>query len=417
LNLHKKISLVILFFVIGFTSFTVTAQQLSTTSKDSVTAFQKEIRYNKTQRDLVDYVLIILHKDPYKRIDSAVHNTTRQHISAAPITDYTLSTGFAFGIVGIAGFLANGEGHTNTSSILAAIKYTLKKQFLIPIQSTIWTKNNKYNIVGDWRYLNYPQDTYGFGTSNSLADGYTIDYKYIRFYQYGLKNITTNFYAGLGYQLDYHWGIAEINPPAGKVTDLEKYGYTYTSASSGLALNILYDSRKNSINPEGGSFYSNIIFRQNAGFLGSDNNWNSLLIDVRKYIKLKHNNVLAFWSYNVFTLNGNPPYLDLPGTGSDDYNNTGRGYVEDRFIGKNMVDLEAELRCGITNNGLLGGVIFANAESLSELDNNKFAAIAPAIGGGLRIKLNKFSHTNICIDYGIGANGSHGFFGNLGEVF
>jgi len=82
-----------------------------------------------------------------------------------------------------------------------------------------------------------------------------------------------------------------------------------------------------------------------------------------------------------------------------------------------MLDLEAEFRYGITNNGFLGGVIFANAESLSELSDNKFATIAPAIGAGLRIKFNKFSKTNVCIDYGIGVNGSHGFFGNLGEVF
>lgn len=27
------------------------------------------------------------------------------------------------------------------------------------------------------------------------------------------------------------------------------------------------------------------------------------------------------------------------------------------------------------------------------------------------------SDTNICIDYGVGTNGSHGFFVSLGEVF
>jgi len=416
LNHNKKIFLTLLFLISGF--YNLTAQQLSTPTKDSAAiAFQKEIQYNKTQKDLVDYALLILHKNANNRIDSAVQNTTKPHISAAPITEYTLSTGFAGGFAGIAGFVTNGNGHTNTSSMLGAVKYTQDKQFLVPIQSSVWTKNNEYNLLGDWRYLNYPQETYGFGTSNSLANGYLVDYRYIRFYQYVLKNVATNLYAGLGYQLDYHWNISEINVPAGKITDFEKYGFNKASASSGLALNILYDSRKNSINPEGGSFYSNIIFRQNAMFLGSNTNWSSVLIDIRKYIKLSHNNVLAFWSYNVFTTSGNPPYLDLPGTSEDTYNNTGRGYAQGRFIGKNMIDLEAEFRYGITNNGFLGGVIFANAESLSELVDNKFTTIAPAIGAGLRIKFNKFSKTNVCIDYGIGANGSHGFFGNLGEVF
>jgi hypothetical protein len=129
------------------------------------------------------------------------------------------------------------------------------------------------------------------------------------------------------------------------------------------------------------------------------------------------NNVLAFWSYNVFTLSGNPPYLDLPGTGTDTYNNTGRGYVYDRFIGKKMIDLEAEFRYHITRNGLLGGVLFANAESLSEMNSNQFQVISPAAGIGLRIKFNKFSNTNVGVDFAVGVHGSQGFYGNLGEVF
>jgi len=43
--------------------------------------------------------------------------------------------------------------------------------------------------------------------------------------------------------------------------------------------------------------------------------------------------------------------------------------------------------------------------------------ISPGYGAGLRIKLNKFSRTNVAIDYGFGAGGSRGFFVNLGEVF
>ena len=31
--------------------------------------------------------------------------------------------------------------------------------------------------------------------------------------------------------------------------------------------------------------------------------------------------------------------------------------------------------------------------------------------------MNKFSNTNLAIDYGFGVNGSHGLFFNLGEVF
>jgi hypothetical protein len=82
-----------------------------------------------------------------------------------------------------------------------------------------------------------------------------------------------------------------------------------------------------------------------------------------------------------------------------------------------MLYLESEYRFRITNNGLLGGVVFVNAQSLSEWDTNKFQYVQPAGGFGLRVKLNKQSKTNIDIDYGFGKGNSHGLFINVGEIF
>jgi hypothetical protein len=399
-----------------FFNLALSAQPNSKIIPDSSSTMRNQNSYYKNQKDIIDITLLILHKNPDYRLDSNGIKVKKVYTSVGPILEYTLSTGFTTGIAASGSFVTSAKDQTNTSVILAALKITQKSQFLFPVQSSYWTPSNKYNFIGDWRFLKFPQDTYGFGGYTTLADGYIVTYKYIRFYETALKKIQKNIYGGIGFQLDYHWGITQINPPPGQ-TDYDKYGFYTSSTSSGITFNILYDSRKNSSNPVAGSFYFDFTFLQNSIHLGSNSNWNSILIDIRKYIKLPNNNVLGLWSYNVFTLSGNPPYLDLPGTGTDTYNNTGRGYIYDRFIGKKMVDLEAEFRYGITRNGLLGGVVFANAESLSELNTNNFQVISPAIGLGLRIKFNKFSNTNVCIDYAIGTNGSHGFYGNLGEVF
>ena len=82
-----------------------------------------------------------------------------------------------------------------------------------------------------------------------------------------------------------------------------------------------------------------------------------------------------------------------------------------------MIYAEAEYRFGISKNGLLGGVVFANGQSFSRTISNQLTIISPGFGAGLRIKLNKYSNTNLCIDYGFGTNGSNGIFLNLGEVF
>lgn len=82
-----------------------------------------------------------------------------------------------------------------------------------------------------------------------------------------------------------------------------------------------------------------------------------------------------------------------------------------------MLYLEREYRFGISKNGLLAGVVFSNAQSYTEFKTNKFSKIAPAVGTGLTVKINKHSNTNVAIDYAYGLYGSLGLFVNLGEVF
>jgi outer membrane protein assembly factor BamA len=267
------------------------------------------------------------------------------------------------------------------------------------------------------RWQKYPTDTYGLGTFTTFAKDNDLDFLYARVYETVLKKIADDYYAGIGYNLDYHYDVTATGNLDNTVSDFQKYGQTQSSRSSGVNFNFLFDNRKNPLNPLSGT-YASIIYRDNVVFLGSDANWQSLNLDVRKYIKLssRSNNVVALWGIAAFT-SGDVPYLDLPATGSDMYNNSGRGYAIGRFRGRNELYLEAEYRFGITRNGLLGAVIFANGESFSELQSNAFERIAPAGGTGIRVKLNKHSNTNICIDYGVGTGGSRGFFVNLGEIF
>ncbi len=414
---HFNLPMHVMRFFLSFFLLAITCcSDITATAQAKDTSIEKNAIDYRKQRDLVDWVYLFFHKNPDTRIDSA-GRIPRFQMSGAPILEYTTATGITGGLDGNLAFTVGTQTQTNTSNFLGAVKFTQKKQFLLPVQSVIWTEGNKYKFAGDWRYLDYPQDTYGLGGHTSLDDKYIVGYKYLRFYELVLRDIGRHFYIGAGYQLDYHWNISESDLQPGRITDFQKYGFNASSTSSGISCNLVYDSRKNSINPEAGSAYGNIQFLQNARAIGANSNWSSVMIDLRKYISMPYHTVLAFWMYGSFTVAGNPPYLDLPATASDTYGNTGRGYEQNRFSGKNMIDIETELRFVISRNGLVGGVVFANAESFSEPVNNRFEVLSPAVGFGLRIKLNKFSATNVCFDYGIGTRGSHGFAGNLGEVF
>ncbi len=369
---------------------------------------------SSNQRDIVDLFEKIVNKNtsPEKRSAAGKFN-----FSVIPYGGYSLSTGYIADLSANAGFYTASDHHQNLSVVSSDLGYDSKIQKLLRIRSEIWGTANDFKVVSDLRYEIYPTDTYGLGTFSKLANADAIDYRYIRVYETVLKKITGSYYVGAGYNLDYHYNITATGDANGSESDFMKYGQPKSSTSSGLNVDFLFDNRKNPINPLGGA-YASFIFRQNTTFLGSDNNWESAQADFRKYIKLSanSNNVLAIWSIAAFTW-GDAPYLDLPATGSDMYNNSGRGYAIGRYRGKNELYLEAEYRFGLTNNGLLGAVLFANGESFSGLQNSSFQGLAPAAGAGLRIKVNKHSNSNICIDYGVGINGSRGLFVNLGEVF
>jgi hypothetical protein len=180
-------------------------------------------------------------------------------------------------------------------------------------------------------------------------------------------------YIGAGYNLDYRWYIKDYNADKGMSTDFSRYGYTHTSSSSGLSASFLFDTRDD-VNQSTHGTYINFQFISYLKPLGSNSNWSTMVLDMRKYFSLsrKWYLELACWSYVWLILNGKPPYLDMPSVGWDAYNNTGRGYTTGRYRGLNMLYLETELRFDIMPNGLLGGVVFGNLQSFTESSGSFF---------------------------------------------
>jgi hypothetical protein len=419
-----RIYTLVLLFIILFNCAFAQKDTSGVTYRDTVKIVQ--------QTDLIDIIHHIINKK-----DTAGKLESRLTLSFIPVIGYTLSTGLAEGISGIATFYTQKDHGLNPSIFNLQALHDAHDQNILFLQSNIWFHGDDYKLVSDIRVEKYPDVTYGLGDTTTTKRSDPITYNYFRFYQTLLRRVSGHFYVGIGYNLDLHYNIVEDIVQAVRknkktiLTEYEIYTGVKTTTSprtisSGYTFNFLYDTRSNPENPLQGMFFD-LIFRNNYMFLGSGVDHSSVVLDVRKYMKFpKHtNNVLAIWNYNWLTLDGKPPYFDLPSTGSDMYNNTGRGYALNRFRGRHMLYLEAEYRFGITRNGLLGAVLFGNLANYSTNIVTPVAGAAaddlqkiiPAFGSGLRIKVNKHSNTNLCLDYGFGTQGSRGLFVNLGEVF
>jgi outer membrane protein assembly factor BamA len=234
-----------------------------------------------------------------------------------------------------------------------------------------------------------------------------------------------HLFLGTGLQFDRYFNIDDLvlsddNVGTSFHSDYcRKYGFDNENyILSGLVINSTYDSRDNQVNAYKG-VYANLNYRFNTTWLGSTQNSNVLNAELKTYFPFKKRDVLAFWLWGQFAINGRLPYLALPAIGYDARQNSGRAYAFGRYRGENIFYAETEFRFPISRRtGIIGGVVFLNVTTTSdELHNvNLFDYNCPGGGIGLRIMIDKGTRTNLQLDAATGKKSS-GFYLGAGEVF
>ena len=126
--------------------------------------------------------------------------------------------------------------------------------------------NNTFKFVSDIRWEHFPTQTYGLGSLTTNAEQLNVNYNFFRLYGTLYKPVAEDLYLGAGYNLDYRYNISLGTAPGNTIADFQKYGLTTSSTSSGLNLDVLFDDRRNALNPLGGS-YLNLTLTQNLTFL------------------------------------------------------------------------------------------------------------------------------------------------------
>jgi hypothetical protein len=255
-----------------------------------------------------------------------------------------------------------------------------------------------------------------------------MKFTYVRVFETALTKIKGRWYAGFGWAMDYHTNIVDerlnlkSEPPfyTSHYLYSEDKGFSNESyVANGLLGKVLFDNRDNAINAYSGT-YLDAGFRLNQRWLGSTKTSTQFLFEFRNYQHIgSGKNRIAFWVIGQFLGSGSLPYLALPSIGWDTYNRSGRGYIQGRFRGENLTYGEIEFRYNISKSGLLGGVVFVNAITVDNhfIDQAIFEDFAVGYGAGFRIKMNKETRTNICMDFGFGQNGSAGIYFGIQEAF
>ena len=360
-----------------------------------------------------------------------------------PAIGYNPAMGALFGLTGTLGMYLGPLATTTISSLQTVALYSTMAQLTVQVSTTVMTAGNEWELQGDWRFLLFNQKSYGLGTGPQAMSALAVveDFNLVRIHQTVMKRVWGDLYFGLGYRLDSYYGIEDrgmdLQTAAPEVGPNYAYSVAYgfnpgQYVVSGAALAALYDSRDSTINPYRG-LYGAASFTVNPTWLGSSQASTSVDAQFRAYVPLSDDvprNVIGVWLLYRGVTSGVAPYLSLPSIGWDQKNRTGRGYVQGRWRGTQQLYGEVEWRFRITDNGLLGGVLFANASSFAapafqasgpgwSFTNDKVGLlqfIRPAGGFGLRFMMNRDSRTSVSLDFALGES-SFGVWFNAGEYF
>ena len=237
------------------------------------------------EKDIIDVIFGTKKTNKKPENDSLIPR--KLYTSILPIPGYNPALGFVIGAGISTNFLSGSANKTHLSNILANATITTRNQFNLYARNMIFLKDDEWVLQGDWRWLIFSQPTYGLGINfkdvpNTTAKEEPMKFNYLRFYQTLYKKLWGTWYAGIGINIDRHYSIVDQLLDTSSANQYLTAHYNYSTqnkirqdqyASVGISLNLLYDTRDNSVNPKKGQ-YAKMTFRINNEIFGSTRSHN-----------------------------------------------------------------------------------------------------------------------------------------------
>lgn len=340
--------------------------------------------------------------------EATVDEQRRTGFVYMPIIFSTPETGFALGSA-VSIFFRDPDAETESrpSTITPVFIYTKKKQIITQLAADMYWQNEKYRLIANFGFLKYPDKFWGIG--NNLPEANEEDFtsrKWSLLLDFQ-RRLSRNLNAGVQFEMG-HSRIIETE--TGGL--LQTAGITgaegYEVRGAGLGLN--WDTRDNVFSAQRGLWYQ-LSARFYGSGLGSEFSYSRYNLDLRQYLPIGPDQVLACQAYGLF-MTGNPPFEMISRLGGP---NMLRGYYQGRYSDRNMIALQAEYRRHLR--GRLGMVAFAGLGDVAhEASDFRPGDFKYAFGLGIRIQFDPEERINLRLDSAWGRNTS-GFYINLMEAF
>jgi outer membrane protein assembly factor BamA len=332
-----------------------------------------------------------------------------RHVLVLPIIASSIETGWSFGIASAATFRLNShDTTTRTSNAQALALYTTRRQFVTALNGSIYFPGERFIVNEQLSYSSFPDEFWGLGKTAPDSNKESYKFKQYYIYLHPQRLIAKKFFLGLVYE---YQRVFEVEYLQGGIFDKENVVGRQGYHVSGLGLSLTYDNRNNAFSPDRGSMLQ-FYFDHFAPVFGSDYQYTNYVLDLRRFIRIYKDQVLALQVFGSFN-SGVVPLRSLSYLGGS---NNMRGYYAGRFRDKNAAILQAEYRIPLF--WRLGAVGFGDIGNVGPaLSNINFQHLKYSYGGGLRVALNQKEKLNLRLDYGLAKGWSQGFYLQLGETF
>jgi outer membrane protein assembly factor BamA len=287
--------------------------------------------------------------------------------------------------------------------------------YFIGTRLTTFWHHDKIRSYAEINFKDMPDNYWGVGyeeaRNTEKGDSTT---KYSRTWMQLNPKVLWQFkkYWFVGGNIDFNYTKGYDASP-GVVSDPFYSKYNDRPFNSRLGLVFQYDSRDVPVNAWGGTF-AEVSGTFYGGYLGGDNNYQVLNIDMRKYWQIRRpGRTLAYQLRGRFST-GEVPYGEMSQPGSPfDL----RGYTWGRYRDESMFFTIAEYRhMFLKKNGKVeshGMVFWFGAGTLGD-SIEKFGNWMPNFGLGYRLQVQP--RMNLRLDYGFGTETS-GFYFNFNEAY
>ncbi|ELK8308825.1 BamA/TamA family outer membrane protein [Vibrio vulnificus] len=312
--------------------------------------------------------------------------------------------GLGIGIAAVGLYTPTGWQSADPYSTLTLTSYaSTSGSYGLGVENRTYLCGDRIRLLIDGWVSHTPGYYWGQGESAAQTDSNKTQYNAQR-YQFNPKiayEIAPSVYLKAGWHWQTYQGVTvDDETPVAKALS--------NGRSSGMLLGMEYDSRDFEPNPEMGSYW-NLEWSDFRHQYGSDTNYQQWLMNVRHYLRVSSQTIVAMELYSqAFT--GDVPWYDQAMLGDDQRM---RGYYQGQYRDRNQLSTQVEVRHSF--NQRHGMVAWVGAGTIAPHYNELLEqSWLPTVGIGYRFAFK--ARINVRVDMGFGKESS-GFYFHVNEAF